>query len=1035
MKKIAVFIVLLFLSFNFYGKNQSDVFIQLGHASTITSVVMTKDNRYIISSSKDKTIKIWDVASNTLIRTLSGHSAGINMIALSPDDKLLASASSDKSVKIWDLEKEVCSYTAQSYSSDFVGFSKDGKYIFSSGANDNDTNIWDLNGKKLRTKFDNNYCFYGVAFSPDGKLLAMIGSNPAILSADSYTVLRKIETQDLDFLDFSPDSKTILTSTGYGMEIIDVQTGKQIKKICKDDVKKALFTKDGKRIVSMDYSGDIKIWDVEKSVNIKILKSHEDSLTDIFVSADGKKLVSSSEDNSIKLWDLDTYKLINTFKSNSYAVNSIAVSNDGKFAVTGSDDRTMRVWDFTEAKLSYSFSKNADLVLGVAVSPDNKNVVMSERDLKYFDAVSGKILKTFTGEKYYFGAPVLFSSNGKFILTCDRNNDILFIDINTGKVIRKYHGHTSSIKSLSFSPDGKFFVSGGYDRTVRFWNLNISSNELTTLTDHTDDVTVAMFSPDGRYVASGSTDGTLLISETDYDAGFLRPVTKFKTRPISTLCYTPDGKKIIIGSFDKTVSVYDVGLNKETDVFNGHQSTVRGIAVSKDGKFAFSSSWDSTTKIWNLETRKEVAMLAGFSDGEWVIITPEGYFNASPNGARYLTVKAGVNYYTMDNYLETFFRPDLVKLALAGINLKDFSKLDDVQLAPNVSILGCDVNNDEAEVSVKITDNGGGIGDIRLFLNDSAIALENGRGLKGEVKDGSIVKKFKVKLQNGENSIKAIAFNDTNSMQSNRSEKTVEYRSQTLRKPSLYALVIGINEYENENLELQYAVPDAMLLSDTLKKTSQSLFDKVEIKVLTKKAETTKDSIIKSLLSFKNFNPEDLFVFYIASHGTVSDGEFFLVTSNVGATSTKKLKEDALSQNFVKELIANIPTSKKLIILDTCNSQALGNDLQIALMTRGLSEDTAVKVLSRSVGVTILCAAKSNQEALEGYKDHGLFTYVLTEGLSGKADYDKDGYVKTFELADYIDNEVPNLAEKVFNVAQYPIVSPGGQGFPIGKIK
>jgi hypothetical protein len=59
---------------------------------------------------------------------------------------------------------------------------------------------------------------------------------------------------------------------------------------------------------------------------------------------------------------------------------------------------------------------------------------------------------------------------------------------------------------------------------------------------------------------------------------------------------------------------------------------------------------------------------------------------------------------------------------------------------------------------------------------------------------------------------------------------------------------------------------------------------------------------------------------------------------------------------------------------------------------------------------------------------------VIAEGLSGGADYDGDSYIKTFELADYVDTEVPRLAEQVFRRAQFPTVSPAGQGFPIGRV-
>jgi uncharacterized caspase-like protein len=189
------------------------------------------------------------------------------------------------------------------------------------------------------------------------------------------------------------------------------------------------------------------------------------------------------------------------------------------------------------------------------------------------------------------------------------------------------------------------------------------------------------------------------------------------------------------------------------------------------------------------------------------------------------------------------------------------------------------------------------------------------------------------------------------------------------------------------------------------------------------------------LNGYRALNPDDLFVFFVASHGTVDDGEYFLLSSNVGSTSTAKLKTDAISQNALKEAVANIPATKKLIVIDTCNAGHLGDAIQTAMLTRGMSEDTAIKVLSRAVGSTILSASTSVQEALEGYQGHGLFTYVLADGLKGKADKGRSGFVKTTELADYVDNEVPALAEQVFQRAQYPTISISGQAFPIGQVQ
>ena len=112
----------------------------------------------------------------------------------------------------------------------------------------------------------------------------------------------------------------------------------------------------------------------------------------------------------------------------------------------------------------------------------------------------------------------------------------------------------------------------------------------------------------------------------------------------------------------------------------------------------------------------------------------------------------------------------------------------------------------------------------------------------------------------------------------------------------------------------------------------------------------------------------------------------------------------------------------------------MGTSLQVATLTRGLSETTAMKLLSRAVGSTVISASSSTQEALEGYKGHGLFTYVLSQGITGKADANRDGFVKTWELADYVEDEVTEIAEKEFQRAQYPTTTPTGDAFPIGRV-
>lgn len=459
---------------------------------------------------------------------------------------------------------------------------------------------------------------------------------------------------------------------------------------------------------------------------------------------------------------------------------------------------------------------------------------------------------------------------------------------------------------------------------------------------------------------------------------------------------------------------------------------------SKEGDLKLQVFKTNNMVLFDKKTGKELAQFILFTDGEWIVITPEGYYNASPNGDKHLNVRIGNKVYGIENYREAFYRPDLVKLALAGKSLEGYKTLADAGTPPVVEIINTPEKTDKEEikVTVKLTDTGSGIGDIRLYLNETAVLVDSARGIKVTPKAGekSIFKTYTVKLLNGENIIKAVAFNGDNTMQSNPAVHKV-IASISIKKPSMYAVVIGINEYKNPKLTLKYAVADAKLFAETISQIAKPLFEKVEVKLLTTKEETTKDNIKKTLEDYKKLNSEDVFVFYVASHGTVDEGEYFLITSNVGSLSTFKLKEDALTQAELKELIANVPSTKKFIVIDTCNAGKLGEALQMAMLTRGMSEETAVKILSKAVGSTIISASTSLQEALEGYQGHGLFTYVLVEGMKGRADTDRDGFIKTLELASYVDSEVPALAEKIFKRAQYPTATPIGQSFPLGKIR
>ncbi len=132
---------------------------------------------------------------------------------------------------------------------------------------------------------------------------------------------------------------------------------------------------------------------------------------------------------------------------------------------------------------------------------------------------------------------------------------------------------------------------------------------------------------------------------------------------VISVAFSPDGKLALSGSEDNTLKLWEVASGRELRTFKGHSNSVLSVAFSPDGELALSGSWDSTIRLWNIQTGKEVAKMVGFENGEWVIITPEGYYNASLNGAKYLNVRIGdFQVYSIDQAI--YPRPDIVKLAI-----------------------------------------------------------------------------------------------------------------------------------------------------------------------------------------------------------------------------------------------------------------------------------------------------------------------------------------------------------------------------------
>ncbi|MEH2200540.1 WD40 repeat domain-containing protein, partial [Nostoc sp.] len=205
---------------------------------------------------------------------------------------------------------------------------------------------------------------------------------------------------------------------------------------------------------------------------------------------------------------------------------------------------------------------------------------------------------------------VVFSPDGKTLASGGYDNTIKLWDVSTGKAIKTLTGHSSTVRGIVFSPDGKTLASGSYDKTIKLWDVS-TGKAIKTLTGHSSRVFSVVFSPDGKTLASGSLDNTIKL--WDVSTGKAIKTLTGHSSSVNSVVFSPDGKTLASGSDDKTIKLWDVSTGKAIKTLTGHSSSVLSVVFNPDGKTLASGSDDKTIKLWDVSTGKAIKTLTGHS--------------------------------------------------------------------------------------------------------------------------------------------------------------------------------------------------------------------------------------------------------------------------------------------------------------------------------------------------------------------------------------------------------------------------------------
>jgi WD40 repeat protein/uncharacterized caspase-like protein len=508
---------------------------------------------------------------------------------------------------------------------------------------------------------------------------------------------------------------------------------------------------------------------------------------------------------------------------------------------------------------------------------------------------------------------------------------------------------------------------------------------------------------------------------------------------------------------ENLATVYDSSTGRQLFVL-AHETPVSGAAFSPNGRLIATVGQDGNKYIWDAQSGEKLVtlvnldLLTNVSGGttEWLVVTPDGLFDGSPSAWQQIMWRFSQNTFDVgpvEIFFNDLYYPGLASEIFSGRRPKaprDLQQIDRRQ--PKVSVhvpAAGEIASRLVTVRVEVTEapadaahaQGSGARDVRLFRNGTLVKLWPGDVLAGQAQT---TLEATLPIVAGENRLTAYAFNREN-VKSSDTSLVVTGGASLGRKGTAYVLVLGVNQYENPQYNLRYAVADARTFADEVRaqQTKIGRFDRVEVVELLDK-DATKANLLLALrrlagnvalpadapAAFANLaqaEPEDAVIVYFAGHGTAQGARFYLVPHDLGysgsrtgvdAQAIKTILSRSVSDLELETAVEGLDAGQLVLVIDACNS---GQALEAEERRRGPMNSKGLAQLAYEKGMYILTAAQSYQAALEASQlGHGYLTFSLVEeGLKqGLADLgQKDGLVSVREWFDYASERVPAMQQ------------------------
>ncbi|HEY5313208.1 MAG TPA: WD40 repeat domain-containing protein [Pirellulales bacterium] len=587
----------------------------------LISLAISPDGRLAAIGGDDTAIRIWDIATGKLVRTMLGHDRDLEGVAWSPDGgTLVSTGGTDCTVRLWDARTSMPLRMFEDFDDDaeHVAWSPDGGRFVAAGGNSGWIWLWQAATQQGRLLSAMGDRVASIDWSPDGRRLAVAVGHKGVSIIDAQsgkTLERPGDDQNSPaFARWSPNGRLLAVGSETHCAVYEMPGAKRRWEIARrgfgacwspdssqlmlvlPDRTQLVSAADGKTRRSFEtFMFDLRWVGADRVVGINTtqlcvwqpstgtrLAVHELGWRSPPVVSGVLPLVTGIATTQLVLWNRESGRKLRTLEGHTAAITAVAWTRKGDLLASAADDHTVRLWDPATGRLLRTLDHRPAYVMAIAWSPDGKTLASGATD----------------------HALRLWSADGN-----ER---------------AKLRGHQQSITALAWAPRGNLLASGGADSVVRLWDP--AAGKLQREIPTTREVYALAFSPNGSILAGGTSDAAVQLWQTVSGRRLNTDVKSDEQAPaVRALSWSPDGKIVAVGRENAVGHLWDWRVSSVIDILT--VAEFRYLNWSSNGKGVVGGDLARTAYFWDRASGIRGGVIVNQGD-HVLLISPEGFYRA-----------------------------------------------------------------------------------------------------------------------------------------------------------------------------------------------------------------------------------------------------------------------------------------------------------------------------------------------------------------------------------------------------------------------